>query len=186
MGSMQQLWAPRQLSPEQREEQRRAAAVLFPRVRRGRLSRAAIARQLGISREAVRQWYAAWEEGGVRALSRRPTPGHLAKLSAADWRRLARVLRRRAEASGYAAEQWTLQRVAHLIRREFGVRYHPRHLARPLTARGFRPQHARSFDQGNSHCCLSLDRSRSQSLPCRNANSGNAMTARTNGFTTSI
>ena len=137
---MQQSWVPARLSPEQREERRRVAAALFPRVRRGTLSQAAVARQLGVSREAVRQGYATWAGAGVRGLRRRPKTGRPPKLSAAEWRRLARLLRRGSVACGYDTEQWTLKRVAHLIRREFGVRYHPRYLERPLRALGFRPQ----------------------------------------------
>jgi len=40
-------------------------------------------------------------------------------------------------AAGFDTEQWTLRRIAALIWREFGVRYHPRHLERPLHAWGF-------------------------------------------------
>lgn len=137
---MQQSWVPTRLSPEQREERRRAAAVLFPRVRRGTLSQAAVAQQLGVSREAVRQWYATWERVGVRGLRRRPKTGRPPKLGADEWRRLATLLRRGAVAAGYDTEQWTLKRVAHLIQHEFGVRYHARYLERPLRALGFRPQ----------------------------------------------
>lgn len=137
---MQGLWTPTRLTPEQREERRRAAAVVFPRVRRGTLSQAAVARALGVSREAVRQWYGAWLVGGRRALRRRRPPGARSKLSAAEWRRLATLLRRGAVACGYETEQWTLHRIAQLIGREFGVSYHPRYLERPLRALGFRPQ----------------------------------------------
>lgn len=111
---MEQAWVPTRLTSEQREERRR---------------------------EAVRQWYAAWEAGGVRDLRRRPKTGRPPKLGAAQWRRVAALLRRGAGAYGHDTEQWTLVRVAHLIRREFGVRYPPHYLARPLRARGFRPQH---------------------------------------------
>lgn len=137
---MQQSWVPMRLSSEQREERRRAAAVLFPRVRRGTLRQAAIAQQLGVSREAVRQWYAMWEQAGMGGLRRRPKTGRPPKLRAAEWRQLATLLRRGAVAAGYDTEQWTLKRVAHLIRREFGVRYHARYLERPLKVLGFRPQ----------------------------------------------
>ena len=37
-------------------------------------------------------------------------------------------------AAGFDTEQWTLRRIAALIWREFGVRYHPRYLERPLHA----------------------------------------------------
>ncbi|HEX6533858.1 MAG TPA: winged helix-turn-helix domain-containing protein [Gemmatimonadaceae bacterium] len=76
----------------------------------------------------------------LRALRRRPKPGRPPRRSAADWRHVARLLRRGATACGYPTEQWTLQRAAHLIRREFGEHYHARYLARPLRALGVRPQ----------------------------------------------
>ena len=43
-------------------------------------------------------------------------------------------------AAGFDTEQWTLRRIAALIWREFGVRYHPRYLERPLHAGGFTVQ----------------------------------------------
>ena len=43
-------------------------------------------------------------------------------------------------AAGFATERWTLKRIAALIEREFGVRYHPRYLERPLKAHGFSVQ----------------------------------------------
>src|ERR671912_115718 len=45
--------------------------------------------------------------------------------------------RRFAAAAGFETERWTLKRIAALIRREFGVRYHPRYLERPLKAHDF-------------------------------------------------
>jgi transposase len=137
---MHESWVPTRLSPAQREERRRAAAALFPKVRRGTLSQAAVARQVGVSREAVRQWYATWACAGVRGLRRRPKTGRPPKLRTAEWRRLTTLLQRGAVACGYDTEQWTLRRVADLIRREFGVSYHARYLERPLRALGFRPQ----------------------------------------------
>jgi putative transposase len=43
-------------------------------------------------------------------------------------------------AAGFASERWTLGRIAAVIEREFGVRYHPRYLERPLKAHGFSVQ----------------------------------------------
>ena len=133
-------WRPTDLTPAQREARRRAAAAQFPRVREGRLSQRAVARQVGASPSAVQQWYQAWRLGGRRALAARPRPGRAAKLTAAQWRTLGHLLRRGALAAGYATEQWTLKRIAHLIRHHFGVRYHYRYLERPLKAHGFTPQ----------------------------------------------
>lgn len=47
---------------------------------------------------------------------------------------------RAARAAGFESERWTLKRIAAVITREFGVRYHPRYLERPLKAHGFSVQ----------------------------------------------
>lgn len=41
-------------------------------------------------------------------------------------------------------ERWTLRRVAHLIHRNFGVRYHPNYLAVRLHQLGLSPQQPRT------------------------------------------
>jgi transposase len=43
-------------------------------------------------------------------------------------------------AAGFETEQWTLRCIAALVRREFGVDYHPRYLERLLKALGFSVQ----------------------------------------------
>ncbi|WP_114947382.1 helix-turn-helix domain-containing protein [Microvirga calopogonii] len=53
---------------------------------------------------------------------------------------MGRLLDRGAIAAGFATERWTLERIAALIEREFGVHYHPRYLERPLKAHGFSVQ----------------------------------------------
>ena len=42
------------------------------------------------------------------------------------------LLARGAEAHGFRGEVWTCERVAIVIRREFGVSYHPAHVSRLL------------------------------------------------------
>jgi transposase len=130
-------WRPARLTPEQMEERRLAAAALL---RQGRLSQAAIARQLGASGASVCRWAATLAREGHRGLLARPRTGRPARLDAPDWERLGRLLARGAVAAGFETEQWTLQRIAALIRREFGVAYHPRYLERPLKALGFSVQ----------------------------------------------
>ena len=53
---------------------------------------------------------------------------------------MSRLLDRGAIAAGFATERWTLNRIAAVIEREFGVHYHPRYLERPLKAHGFSVQ----------------------------------------------
>jgi len=126
-------WHPTHLSPAQREERRLAAARLF---RRG-VPQAAIARQLGVTPAAVSQWRRAWRRGGARQLRAHPKSGRPSRLSPAAWGRLGRLLERGAVAAGFDTERWTLRRIARVLEREFGVRYHPRYLERPLKRLGF-------------------------------------------------
>jgi transposase len=127
-------WSPTHLTPAQLEERRLAAARLF---RTGTLSQAAIARQLGVTSAAVSRWRRAWRWGGPARLRARPKPGRPSRLSPAAWRRLGRLLERGAVAAGFETERWTLRRIARVIQREFGVRYHPHYLERPLKRLGF-------------------------------------------------
>jgi putative transposase len=130
-------WRPARWTPEQLEERRLAAAVLLSR---GRLTQAAIARQLGVSRASVCRWAAMVRDQGRRGMRARPRTGRPGCLEARSWVRLGRLLARGAVAAGFETERWTLRRIAALIWREFGVRYHPRYLERPLRAHGFTVQ----------------------------------------------
>src|SRR5229473_3000948 len=74
------------------------------------------------------------------ALRRRPIPGPRPKLSEAQRAELADLLDRGAEAAGFVGEFWTTKRIAALIRRRFGVRYHPAHVSRLVRWLGFSVQ----------------------------------------------
>lgn len=130
-------WRPRHLTVAQFAERRMAAAQLF---RTGGFSDAQIARQLGVTRDAMSKWHAAWRHGGTARLAARPKTGRPARLSAAQWQQLAVVIERGAQAAGFDTERWTLRRIAAVIACQFGVRYHPHYLERPLKAHGFSVQ----------------------------------------------
>src|SRR3990172_3179085 len=66
--------------------------------------------------------------------------GRPPKLDARRRARLERVLLRGAEAAGFSTPLWTCPRVADLVRREFGVRYHVDHIGRVLRTLGWSPQ----------------------------------------------
>jgi transposase len=93
-----------------------------------------IAGALGVSKGAVSQWMKRAREGGVEALKRQPAPGALPRLSEEQRARVPELLERGAEAHGFRGEAWTCERVAIVIRREFGVSYHPAHVSRLLKA----------------------------------------------------
>lgn len=130
-------WNPSQLTPAQLEERRLAGARLL---RAGRLSQAAIARRLGVSRQSVSRWHAMLTADGPHALRRAAHTGRPPRLGEQEWKRLARVLTRGAMRAGFDTERWTLRRVAAVAAREFGVRYHWRSLSRVLRERGWTPQ----------------------------------------------
>jgi transposase len=99
-----------------------------------------VAERLGVDRRSVRRWKRAYQQRGRAGLRARPAPGRPPKLSVAQRRRLARLVMAGPEAAGYRTGLWTCRRIVDLIRRHFGVTYHPDHVGRLLRACGFTPQ----------------------------------------------
>jgi transposase len=93
-----------------------------------------IADALGVSKGAVSQWMKRAREGGVETLRRQPAPGAPPRLSEEQRTKLPELLERGAEAYGFRGDVWTCERVATVIRKEFGVSYHPAHVSRLLKA----------------------------------------------------
>lgn len=91
-----------------------------------------VSHRVGTSIVSVSRWHQAVVEGGLPALAARPVPGRPRKLSKAQCVRLLAFLLKGAMACGYPNELWTLKRIARVILREFGVRYHPNHVWRVL------------------------------------------------------
>ena len=87
-------------------------------------------------------------EEGVEGLKHKPPPGATPRLSEEDRAKLPELLARGAEAHGFRGDVWTCERVARVIRREFGVSYHPAHVSRLVRALGLSLQKpARRADQ---------------------------------------
>lgn len=92
-----------------------------------------VARVLGVHYKTVARWVrSARQPGGLDA---RPHPGPAPGLTDADLRRLGELLLRGAKAHGWGNELWTAARVARLVEREFGIRYHPEHVRAVLKRR---------------------------------------------------
>jgi transposase len=108
---------------------------------------AAIARRLGVTRQAVHKWYQRYRRAGLEGLYRRPRPGRPRKLTSEQERRLATWLQRSAKAYGFQTQEWTAQRVADLIRVRFRVRYDRDHLSRVLRRLGFSWHGAKGWAQ---------------------------------------
>src|SRR5215207_5976828 len=95
-----------------------------------------IAEALGVTEGAVSQWMKRAREQGAQALRHKPPPGAPSRLSDEQRARLPELLAQGAEAHGFRGEVWTCERVAVLIRREFGVSYHPAHVSRVVQTLG--------------------------------------------------
>jgi transposase len=95
-----------------------------------------IADALGVTEGAVSQWMKRAREEGVEGLRHKPPPGATPRLSEDERAKLPKLLAHGAEAHGFRGEVWTCERVATVIRREFGVSYHPAHVSRVVRALG--------------------------------------------------
>lgn len=127
------------MTREQMEQRRLSAAADL----RAGVRQADVARKYGVSETSVSRWAMALREGGLEALRARKADGPEARLSEDDRRRLAALLVRGATAQGWSTDLWTTKRVAKLIEREFGVRYHYNHVGKLLHAMGFTSQKPR-------------------------------------------
>ena len=122
-------------SQKELERRRRRAVVL---AKEG-FGPAKIARRLWTTPRTVCRWLKSRREGGTQALAARPVPGRPAKLTPRQRRALASCLLKGATACGFADDRWTCQRIARLIRRRFGSRYHVDSIPRLVAGLSFSP-----------------------------------------------
>ncbi|KAA0209692.1 hypothetical protein EDM80_14235, partial [bacterium] len=88
-----------------------------------------IAEALGVTHGAVSQWLAFGRKHGWHGLQPKSRRGQGARLSSEQLRSLPQLQAQGAEAHGFVGPVWTARRVARVIERQFGVRYHPNHVA---------------------------------------------------------
>jgi transposase len=113
-------------------------------------TQAAVARAFGVHPVTVAKWMARHRADGAAGLAARPTPGRPRFLSDAQERQVRGWLAEKPTAHGFRTDLWTARRVAELIRRRFGVAFHPSYLREWLTKRGYSPQRpARKARQRN-------------------------------------
>jgi transposase len=94
-----------------------------------------IAIALGASEAAVSRWFAAARAGGLGKLRAKAQPGRPRRLTDDNCQKLEAILLEGPVAHGWANDLWTTARIARVIEREFGIRYHPGHVARILKER---------------------------------------------------
>jgi transposase len=93
-----------------------------------------LADALGVSQAAISQWIAAANESGVEGLRAHSRRGQGSRLSVVQRPQRPALLQRGAEAYNFVDALWTCRRIALVIEREFGRRYHPGHVSRLLHA----------------------------------------------------
>ena len=117
----------------QLERRRLKAARLFDKG----LNAPEVARRLGVARQVGYRWRSAWQKGGLAALASRGQTGPKPRLDPNQTQEVVAALLARPAAHGYRTQLWTLPRVAALIEKLTGVRYHPGHVWKLLGSSGF-------------------------------------------------
>jgi transposase len=106
------------------EARRLHAAELFA----AGVRQAEVARQLGVSAQAVSVWHRRWKASGTDGLRSKGPSGPTPRLSDQQLTIVEQALLAGATANGFTGELWTLDRVTLMIQRLTGVRHHPAHV----------------------------------------------------------
>ena len=123
-------------SPKSLEKRRLDAIALFE----DGMAQVSISKKLHVHDRTVRRWIASFRRHGRKGVEAKPAPGRPPKLTAKQQDALAKLLDKGAIANGYSTELWTCPRVARLVEKRFGIRYHVDHVGRLLKSMGFTPQ----------------------------------------------
>ena len=89
-----------------------------------------VADALGVTQGAVSQWAQVVKSQGLRGLRSIERPGAPRKLERDHLNQIPELLWHGAESYGFRGNLWTNHRIAIVLQREFGVCYHPHHVAR--------------------------------------------------------
>jgi transposase len=115
------------------ERRRLKAARLFDRG----LSQSEVSRRLKVHRQSVSRWYQAWSQEGPGALRKAGRAGRKPRLLPSQLEQLGCGLKEGPEVLGYGTGLWTTWRVADLIERQTGEKFHPGHVWRILRSLGW-------------------------------------------------
>ena len=87
-------------------------------------SPAAVARMVKASPSSVKRWKDLLARGGTDALKAKPHPGHKPRMNRSQKKQLLRILLRGPVDAGYPNDLWTCARVAEVLEKRLGVKYH--------------------------------------------------------------
>ena len=85
--------------------------------------KAEVARRVKAHKSSIGRWAAQHQSKGAAALLPQVAPGGPSKLSPAQGKTLIQYLSKGSLAFGYISDYWTLQRIQHLIKDKFHVKY---------------------------------------------------------------
>lgn len=108
-------------------------ALKSRRIRAGKMfvaghAQAEVARALKVSPVSVHRWHVQWKQGGVKNLLGAGRAGRKPRLNGGQIKKIDRILRQGPRHHGFATELWTLPRMASVIEKKTGIRYHPGHV----------------------------------------------------------
>jgi transposase len=117
-------------TPAELERRRRRAVELLDQGE----SPTDLARILGVRRNSLYRWHSQARQG-PDGLAAKPHPGPKPRLSDAQLEHWEDLLLDGATAHGWPNELWTAARVTEVIRRHFGISFHPEHVRKMLKGR---------------------------------------------------
>lgn len=90
-----------------------------------------------VSMSSVKRWKKLVGKGGLDALAVEDSRGRPPRLDQAQKKRLKGILEKGPLKAGYLNDLWTCARVAAVIEKHFGVKYHPSHVWKVLRGLDF-------------------------------------------------
>lgn len=116
-------------------EKRRRYAVQLVTVEN--LTQKEVSRRLNVARQTVGRWIRDYADRGEEALAKAGRAGRKPLLMSEQRERIIELLQEGPRRLGYGTSVWTCSRVAHLIEKEFGIRYHAGHIWKLLASLGW-------------------------------------------------
>lgn len=123
-------------SPDLIADRRRRALALLDEGH----SLTTVARKIGCAPSSVMRWRNLRNEKGDEVFNVRLPPGRPSRLNAKQLKKLERILLKGPLACGYKTDLWTTQRIADVIKSEFGVSYHRDNIGRMMKKLGWSHQ----------------------------------------------
>lgn len=95
-----------------------------------------IANSFNVTERAVYRWLQKSKTEGMKSLKSSKATGPESYLSENELSTLCKLIRKPATKLGYSTDLWSGPRIRHLIKHEFGIEYHAKHMPRLLKSLG--------------------------------------------------